>query len=78
MLRQSGNGYLDGGALDQAVTWTKKALAIQDDQVKRRPNSVECLERVGTSHTILGQIELESIISRPREPLEAGGPISSV
>ncbi len=70
-----GDASMHDGALDQAVTWTKKALAIQDEQVKRRPNSVECLERVGASHIILGQIELKiHDLATARAALEGARP----
>ena len=70
-----GNAYMHDGALDQAVAWTKKALAIQDEQIKRRPNSVECLERVGASHIILGQIELKlHDLATARTALEGARP----
>jgi tetratricopeptide (TPR) repeat protein len=52
-----GTGHLEDGALDEAVAWTRKALAIQDEQIKKRPNSVDYLERVGANHTVLGQLE---------------------
>jgi eukaryotic-like serine/threonine-protein kinase len=52
-----GSAQLDAGALDLAAAWTRKALAIQDEQIKRRPNSVDYLERVGANHTVLGQLE---------------------
>ncbi len=74
-----GDASMHDGALDQAVTWTKKALAIQDEQVKRLPNSVDCLERVGASHIILGQIELKiHDLATARAALEGGDPTSSV
>ena len=28
---------LDDGDLDEAIAWTRKALAIQDEQIKKRP-----------------------------------------
>ncbi len=52
-----GSAQLDEGALDLAAAWTRKALAIQDEQIKKRPNSVDYLERVGANHTVLGQLE---------------------
>jgi eukaryotic-like serine/threonine-protein kinase len=55
-----GSGYLNIGDLDEAITWTRKALAIQDEQIKNHPNSVDYLERVGINHTVLGQLELRS------------------
>jgi serine/threonine protein kinase/tetratricopeptide (TPR) repeat protein len=55
-----GSGHLDDGALDEAVNWIKKALAIQDEQIKNRPNSVDYLERVGANHTVLGQLEFRT------------------
>ncbi len=55
-----GTAHLDNGALDEAVAWTRKALAIQDEQIKKRPNSVDYLERVGANHTVLGQLEFRT------------------
>ena len=52
-----GSGFLDEGDLDEAIAWTRKALAIQDEQIKKRPNTVDYLERVGANHTVLGQLE---------------------
>ena len=55
-----GTAYMDDGELDQAIAWTRKALAIQDEQIKKHPNSVDYLERVGAHHTVLGQLEIRS------------------
>ena len=55
-----GTAHLDEGALDQAIAWTGKALAIQDEQIKKHPNSVDYLERVGASHMVLGQLEMRT------------------
>jgi tetratricopeptide (TPR) repeat protein len=55
-----GTGHLDAGDLDEAITWFREALAIQDKQVKKYPNSVEYLERVGISRLVLGQIEFRT------------------
>jgi serine/threonine-protein kinase len=55
-----GTGHLDAGDLDEAITWFREALAIQDKQVKKFPNSVEYLERVGISRLVLGQIEFRT------------------
>jgi eukaryotic-like serine/threonine-protein kinase len=52
-----GTAFLDDGALDQAIGWTRKALAIQDEQIKKHPNSVDYLERVGANHMVLGNLE---------------------
>ena len=51
---------MDDGALDEAIAWTRKALAIQDEQIKKHPNSVDYLERVGANHTVLGQLEFRT------------------
>ena len=61
-----GTAHLDDGALDEAIAWTRKALAIQDEQIKRRPNSVDYLERVGANHIVLGQLELRDRSSHDR------------
>jgi len=53
-----GSAHLDNGALDAAVGWLRKALAIQEEQIKRSPNLLTFLERVGASHLVLGQLEL--------------------
>jgi serine/threonine-protein kinase len=53
-----GSGHLDEGDLDQAIAWTRKALAIQDRQIKNHPNSVDYLERVGAHRMVLGQLEI--------------------
>jgi tetratricopeptide (TPR) repeat protein len=53
-----GSTHLDDGALGESIVWTRKALAIQDEQIKTHPNSVDYLERVGANHTVLGQLEL--------------------
>ena len=63
-----GSAHFDNGALDEAVAWTRKALAIQDEQIKKHPNSVEYLERVGLSHLILGQLEFRTGHLANREP----------
>ncbi len=55
-----GIAHLDDGALDEAIAWTRKALAIQDEQIKKHPNSVDYLERVGANHMVLGQLELRT------------------
>jgi eukaryotic-like serine/threonine-protein kinase len=55
-----GSGHLDEGNLDEAITWTREALAIQDKQIKNHPNSVDYLERVGAHRTVLGQLELRT------------------
>ncbi len=55
-----GSTHLDDGALDESIVWTRKALAIQDAQIKTHPNSVDYLERVGVNHMVLGQLELRS------------------
>ena len=52
-----GTAHLDDGDLDEAIVWTRKALAIQDEQIKKHPNSVDYLERVGTNHIVLGHLE---------------------
>ncbi len=52
-----GSASFDDGALEDAIAWTKKALLIQDAQIKTHPNSVDYLERIGVSHMLLGQIE---------------------
>jgi tetratricopeptide (TPR) repeat protein len=52
-----GSAHFDEGALEEAIAWTKKALLIQDAQIKTHPNSVDYLERVGANHMVLGQIE---------------------
>jgi eukaryotic-like serine/threonine-protein kinase len=53
-----GSGYLNDGDLDEAITWTREALVIQDKQIKNHPNSVDYLERVGAHRAVLGQLEL--------------------
>ena len=55
-----GTAHLDDGALDESIVWTRKALAIQDEQIKTHPNSVDYLERVGVNHEVLGELELRS------------------
>jgi len=55
-----GTAHFENGALDEAVAWTRKALAIQDEQIKKRPNSVDYLERVGANHSVLGQLEFRT------------------
>ena len=52
-----GTANLDDGAPDEAIAWTRKALAIQDEQIKKHPNSVDYLERVGANHMVLGSLE---------------------
>jgi serine/threonine-protein kinase len=52
-----GSAHIDDGALDEGIAWTKKALAVQNEQIKKLPNSVDYLERVATSHVNLGQVE---------------------
>ncbi len=68
-----GSYCMDEGSLVEAAAWTRKALAIQDDQIKRRPNMVDFLERVGLSHTVLGQIEFRTgELATARTELEQG------
>ena len=68
-----GSAHLDRGALDEAVAWIRKALAIQDEQIKKRPNSADYLERVGTNHTVLGQLEFRTgDLAIARTELEQG------
>ncbi len=68
-----GSARLDEGALDLAAAWTRKALAIQDEQIKKRPNSVDYLERVGANHTVLGQLEARTgNLATARSELEQG------
>ncbi len=66
-----GTAFLDDGALDQAIAWTRKALAIQDEQIKKHPNSVDYLERVGTNHVVLGNLEFRTAhLTTARRELE--------
>ncbi len=68
-----GSTHLDDGALDESIVWTRKALAIQDEQIKTHPNSVDYLERVGANHTVLGQLELRiGHLTAARAELEKG------
>ncbi len=55
-----GSFHLDNGVLDEAAAWIRKALAIQDEQIKQRPNSVDYLERVGANHLNLGYLEFRT------------------
>jgi serine/threonine-protein kinase len=55
-----GSDHLEAGDLNEAITWTREALAIQDTQIKKFPNSVEYLERVGINHLVLGQLEFRT------------------
>ena len=68
-----GATHLNDGALDESVVWTRKALAIQDEQIKTHPNSVDYLERVGINHVVLGQLELRiGHLTTARTELEQG------
>ncbi len=68
-----GATHLDDGALNESIIWTRKALAIQDEQIKTHPNSVDYLERVGANHMVLGQLELRSgHLTTARAELEQG------
>ncbi len=68
-----GTARLDDGDLDDAVAWTIKALAIQDEQIKKHPNSVDYLERVGANHMVLGQLEFRTgHLTAARTELEQG------
>jgi len=68
-----GTSHMENGALDEAASWTRKALTIQTDQVKKRPNSVDYLERVGVSHVLLGQLEFRTgHLAAARIELEQG------
>ncbi len=55
-----GTAHLDFAALNEAATWVRKALAIQDEQIKKHPNLVDYLERVGANHVVLGQLEFRT------------------
>ena len=61
-----GTAHLDEGALDEAIAWTRKALAIQDEQIKKRPNSVDYLERVGANHIAARSARVPDRSSRDR------------
>jgi len=48
------------GNSDAARAWYRKALAIQEEQVRTMPNVAEFLERVGVTHADLGQLDAQN------------------